>query len=49
MSQICRVAKKKCNRHYCWEKMRRAEIDLEKVRYVCEAKLEIKVFVCWET
>lgn len=33
MNQICRIAKKKCNRHYCWEKLRRAEIDLEKVRY----------------
>jgi COMPASS component SPP1 len=29
---LCRVAKKKCVRHYCWEKLRRAEIDMERVR-----------------
>lgn len=32
--EICRVPKKKCNKHYCWEKLRRAEIDLERVRQV---------------
>lgn len=30
--EICRVPKKKCNKHYCWEKLRRAEVDLERVR-----------------
>jgi len=30
--EICRVARKKCVRHYCWEKLRRAEIDMERVR-----------------
>lgn len=30
--EYCRVAKRKCNRHYCWEKLRRAEVDLERVR-----------------
>ncbi|CAG7816473.1 unnamed protein product [Allacma fusca] len=30
--EICRVAKKKCNRHFCWEKLYRAEIDMERVR-----------------
>ncbi|KAI8511554.1 CXXC-type zinc finger protein 1 [Branchiostoma belcheri] len=30
--EICRVAKRKCNKHYGWEKLRRAEIDLERVR-----------------
>ncbi|XP_066566218.1 CXXC-type zinc finger protein 1 [Amia ocellicauda] len=30
--EFCRVAKRKCNRHYCWEKLRRAEVDLERVR-----------------
>ncbi|KAG7265159.1 hypothetical protein CRUP_007385 [Coryphaenoides rupestris] len=29
---FCRVSKRKCNKHYCWEKLRRAEIDLERVR-----------------
>ncbi|NP_001085408.1 CXXC finger protein 1 S homeolog [Xenopus laevis] len=29
---FCRVPKRKCNRHYCWEKLRRAEVDLERVR-----------------
>ncbi|RZF38394.1 hypothetical protein LSTR_LSTR006520 [Laodelphax striatellus] len=30
--EFCRVAKKECIRHYCWEKLRRAEIDMEIVR-----------------
>lgn len=30
--EICRASKKKCLRHYCWEKLRRAEIDMERVR-----------------
>ncbi|XP_028567826.1 CXXC-type zinc finger protein 1 isoform X6 [Podarcis muralis] len=30
--EFCRVPKRKCNRHYCWEKLRRAEVDLERVR-----------------
>ncbi|XP_068249561.1 CXXC-type zinc finger protein 1-like isoform X2 [Palaemon carinicauda] len=30
--KICLASKKKCLRHYCWEKMRRAEIDMERVR-----------------
>ncbi|CAH0548993.1 unnamed protein product [Brassicogethes aeneus] len=29
---ICRAPKKSCSKHYVWEKMRRAEIDLERVR-----------------
>ncbi|XP_007663244.1 CXXC-type zinc finger protein 1 isoform X2 [Ornithorhynchus anatinus] len=29
---FCRVPKRQCNRHYCWEKLRRAEVDLERVR-----------------
>ncbi|KAF4107462.1 CXXC-type zinc finger protein 1b [Onychostoma macrolepis] len=28
----CRVSKRKCNKHYSWEKLRRAEVDLERVR-----------------
>ncbi|KAK3103295.1 hypothetical protein FSP39_018289, partial [Pinctada imbricata] len=28
----CRARKRRCNKHYCWEKLRRAEIDLERVR-----------------
>lgn len=28
----CRAPKKSCFKHYCWEKIRRAEIDLERVR-----------------
>lgn len=28
------MSKRKCNRHYCWEKLRRAEVDLERVRVV---------------
>ncbi|XP_053329412.1 CXXC-type zinc finger protein 1 isoform X2 [Spea bombifrons] len=30
--EFCRIPKRKCNRHYCWEKLRRAEVDLERVR-----------------
>lgn len=29
---FCRAPKKACFKHYCWEKIRRAEIDLERVR-----------------
>ncbi|XP_065581204.1 CXXC-type zinc finger protein 1-like isoform X2 [Artemia franciscana] len=31
-NEFCRVAKKKCVRHLGWEKLRRAEIDMERVR-----------------
>ncbi|XP_033239480.1 CXXC-type zinc finger protein 1 isoform X1 [Drosophila pseudoobscura] len=30
--QFCRAPKKSCFKHYAWEKIRRAEIDLERVR-----------------
>ncbi|XP_061745155.1 CXXC-type zinc finger protein 1-like isoform X1 [Nerophis ophidion] len=30
--EFCRISKRKCNKHYCWEKLRRAEVDLERVR-----------------
>ncbi|XP_068026608.1 CXXC-type zinc finger protein 1 isoform X3 [Melanerpes formicivorus] len=30
--EFCRVPKRRCQRHYCWEKLRRAEVDLERVR-----------------
>ncbi|XP_062842379.1 CXXC-type zinc finger protein 1b isoform X2 [Trichomycterus rosablanca] len=30
--EYCRVSKRKCNKHYCWEKLRRAEVDLERIR-----------------
>nr|XP_032819408.1 CXXC-type zinc finger protein 1 isoform X2 [Petromyzon marinus] len=29
---FCRLPKRRCNKHYCWEKLRRAEVDLERVR-----------------
>ncbi|XP_037540372.1 CXXC-type zinc finger protein 1 [Nematolebias whitei] len=29
---FCHISKRKCNKHYCWEKLRRAEVDLERVR-----------------
>ena len=31
---ICKVAKRRCNKHFCWEKCRRAQIDMERVRQV---------------
>jgi COMPASS component SPP1 len=30
--EFCRVAKRRCNRHHAWEKLRRAEIDMERLR-----------------
>jgi hypothetical protein len=32
--EYCRIGKRKCNKHYNWEKLRRAEVDLERVRVV---------------
>lgn len=32
--EFCRAPKKSCLKHYCWEKLRRAEIDMERVRQV---------------
>ncbi|KAJ8874368.1 hypothetical protein PR048_025216 [Dryococelus australis] len=29
--EFCRAAKKTCLRHYCWEKLHRAQIDMERV------------------
>lgn len=31
---FCHLPKRLCNHHYCWEKLRRAEVDLERVRAV---------------
>ena len=32
--QFCRQLKKSCVKHYCWEKLRRAEVDQEKLNLV---------------
>ena len=32
--EFCRVAKRSCNRHHAWEKLRRAEVDMERLRQV---------------
>lgn len=37
--EFCRLPKRKCNKHYCWEKLRRAEVDLERVRVVRQHNL----------
>ncbi|CAH1784566.1 unnamed protein product [Owenia fusiformis] len=29
--ELCRTPKRKCNKHYSWEKLRRAEIDMQRV------------------
>jgi len=29
---LCRAAKRKCSKHFCWEKLRRAEIDMQRLR-----------------
>ncbi|XP_025108087.1 CXXC-type zinc finger protein 1-like isoform X1 [Pomacea canaliculata] len=31
-NEYCRISKRKCAKHFCWEKLRRAEIDLERLR-----------------
>ena len=33
-TEFCRRAKKTCHQHFNWEKLRRAEIDMERVRLV---------------
>jgi len=30
--EFCRQSKRKCVRHNCWEKLRRAELDMERLR-----------------
>lgn len=30
--KFCRVLKKKCSKHFCWEKLRRAELDTERLQ-----------------
>ena len=35
--EFCRAPKKHCVKHYCWEKLRRAEIDMERVRQYMRA------------
>ncbi|KAK3793186.1 hypothetical protein RRG08_009485 [Elysia crispata] len=29
---LCRASKRKCVKHFCWEKLRRAEIDMQRLR-----------------
>ena len=35
-TQFCLRPKKQCQAHFCWEKIRRAEIDMERVKQVRE-------------
>ncbi|ESO02740.1 hypothetical protein HELRODRAFT_112476 [Helobdella robusta] len=30
--EFCRVSKRKCVKHHCWEKLRKAQIDMERLR-----------------
>lgn len=47
--EYCRVSKRKCNKHYCWEKLRRAEVDLERVRVVSTSALGLpSVRIVWD-
>ena len=39
---LCKTAKKHCNDHFRWERMRRAEIDADKVRQVFRCKENFK-------
>ncbi|EPY75679.1 CpG binding protein-like protein [Camelus ferus] len=45
---FCRLPKRLCNLHYCWEKLRRAEVDLERVRalHKLEELMEQEQKVC---
>ena len=43
--EFCRVQKRKCNKHFSWERLRRAEIDMERVRQVCINHILINVAV----
>ena len=38
-TNLCRNAKRKCHKHVCWEKFRRGQIDLERLRQVCLSDL----------
>lgn len=31
---FCHLPKRLCSHHYCWEKLRRAEVDLQRIRAV---------------
>ena len=42
---FCRAPKRSCLRHYRWEKLRRAEIDLQRVQEVGESCTEKKAAV----
>ena len=46
--EFCRAPKKHCVKHYCWEKLRRAEIDMERVRQVSYKPLTLqRMLVVW--
>ncbi len=34
--EFCRIAKRRCNKHHNWEKLRRAAIDMERLDQVIE-------------
>ena len=40
--EFCRLPKRKCNKHYCWEKLRRAAIDQERLSQV---KLQSRIAI----
>jgi len=40
--EFCRVAKRRCNRHHAWEKLHRAEVDMERLRQVEEQQFYIR-------
>jgi len=39
--EFCRVPKRRCNRHHAWEKLRRAEVDMERLRQVTICPLDL--------
>ncbi|KAB0336944.1 hypothetical protein FD755_025793, partial [Muntiacus reevesi] len=47
---FCCLPKCFCNLHYCWAKLRRAEVDLECVRAVgCKAESEVRTAIMNQT
>ena len=41
---FCRASKRTCLKHYCWEKLRRAEIDLQRIQQVRLCVCDYEVF-----
>ena len=49
--KFCQNSKKNCRKHYCWEKMYRAEIDIKRIRTLIkldenlEERRKVKIYI----